>query len=94
MGMGLGLGLGVISLYTWMPSPKPNPSIHLDALPRRERQVARRAVALAPSARDAAVDERAGQAVVPDVLGVDVRVLVEDDPRVEQELGVEEALHL
>ena len=52
------------------------------------------AVALAPSARDAAVDERAGQAVVPDVLGVDVRVLVEDDPRVEQELGVEEALHL
>jgi len=31
---------------------------------------------------------------VPDVLGVHVGVLVEHDTRVEQELGVEEALHL
>eukprot|EP00965_Chrysotila_dentata_P186067 6143110-Pleurochrysis_carterae.AAC.1 len=68
--------------------------VDLDALARRERQVARGAVRLAPAARDAAVDQRVRRVVEPDVLGMHVRVLVEDHARVEQKLWVKEALNL
>ena len=49
--------------------------VHLDTLPRGEGQILGGAVGLAPTAGNAAIDERVDGMVVADVLGVHVRIL-------------------
>jgi hypothetical protein len=63
-----------------------------DALARRERQPARRALRLAEAALDALVDERIGGRQRLQVREVGERIGVEDDARIEQALRVEERL--
>mmetsp|Transcript_20612 Transcript_20612/g.63949 ORF Transcript_20612/g.63949 Transcript_20612/m.63949 type:complete len:228 (+) Transcript_20612:877-1560(+) len=65
-----------------------------DALPRRERDVARGAVGLAEPALNAAVHDLARGWRQLKALAVDVRVVVEDDARVEHVVRVEELLEL
>mmetsp|Transcript_13718 Transcript_13718/g.45752 ORF Transcript_13718/g.45752 Transcript_13718/m.45752 type:complete len:394 (+) Transcript_13718:344-1525(+) len=63
-----------------------------DALPRRQRRVARRAVGLAKAALDARVDEVVRQRRRLEVLQVEVRVRVEQHARVKDKVLVEQSL--